>query len=134
MSVGSVRTRRRATDAAQSASSFALSVSVLACSMFVVVTTEFVVVGLLPAIARDLSLSRGLVGFAGQSRRGRRHRAQHSRRRDDCRNRGMAYELCHDLARALDVSVIDLVRNSPRLGLQANPVDIRNFSSLCPRL
>ena len=63
MSVGSVRTRRRAADAAQSASSFALSVSVLGCAMFVVVTTEFVVVGLLPAIASDLSLSLSQAGW-----------------------------------------------------------------------
>lgn len=43
--------------AVESAPSFTLAVSLLAFTMFVIVTTEFVVVGLLPAMAKDLNLS-----------------------------------------------------------------------------
>ncbi len=43
--------------------SFALTVGLLAFANFVVVTTEFVVVGLLPATARDLSISLGNAGL-----------------------------------------------------------------------
>lgn len=43
--------------AVASASSFTLTLVLLAFTMFVIVTTEFVVVGLLPAMAKDLNLS-----------------------------------------------------------------------------
>lgn len=49
--------------AAESASSFTLAVGLLAFTTFVIVTTEFVVVGLLPAMAKDLKLSLAEVGW-----------------------------------------------------------------------
>jgi len=47
----------------QPASSFALAIGILAFTMFVIVTTEFVVVGLLPTMAKDFSLSLAEVGW-----------------------------------------------------------------------
>ncbi|MEG2902639.1 MAG: MFS transporter, partial [Massilia sp.] len=41
----------------------ALSITILAIAAFVIVTTEFLIVGLLPALARDLSIT---VATAGQ--------------------------------------------------------------------
>ncbi len=49
--------------AVKSASSFTLAVGLLAFTMFVIVTTEFVVVGLLPAMAKDLNLSLAEAGW-----------------------------------------------------------------------
>lgn len=49
--------------AVESAPSFTLAVGLLAFTMFVIVTTEFVVVGLLPAMAKDLKLSLAEAGW-----------------------------------------------------------------------
>lgn len=49
--------------AVKSASSFTLAVGLLAFTIFVIVTTEFVVVGLLPAMAKDLNLSLAEAGW-----------------------------------------------------------------------
>jgi DHA1 family inner membrane transport protein len=49
--------------AASSATSFAFAVGLLVFAIFVVVTTEFVVVGLLPAMARDLNVSLAETGW-----------------------------------------------------------------------
>lgn len=49
--------------AVASASSFTLTLGLLAFTMFVIVTTEFVVVGLLPAMAKDLNLSLAETGW-----------------------------------------------------------------------
>lgn len=49
--------------AAPHAQGFTLAVVLLAFAMFVVVTTEFVVVGLLPAMARDLNVSLAEAGW-----------------------------------------------------------------------
>jgi DHA1 family inner membrane transport protein len=52
-----------AIDAPSSASSQTAAIVILAVAAFVIVTTEFLIVGLLPALARDLSIS---VSRAGQ--------------------------------------------------------------------
>ena len=49
--------------AVEPAPSFTLAIGLLAFTMFVIVTTEFVVVGLLPAIAKDLDLSLAEAGW-----------------------------------------------------------------------
>ena len=49
--------------AVESASFFTLTLGLLAFTMFVIVTTEFVVVGLLPAMAKDLNLSLAEAGW-----------------------------------------------------------------------
>ncbi|OZA30049.1 MAG: hypothetical protein B7X93_04815 [Hydrogenophilales bacterium 17-61-9] len=49
--------------AVEPASSFTLAIGLLAFTMFVIVTTEFVVVGLLPAMAKDLKLSLAEAGW-----------------------------------------------------------------------
>ena len=49
--------------AVESAPSLTLAIGLLAFIMFVIVTTEFVVVGLLPAMAKDLNLSLAEVGW-----------------------------------------------------------------------
>ena len=49
--------------AVASASPYTFAVGLLAFAMFVIVTTEFVVVGLLPAMAKDLNLSLAEAGW-----------------------------------------------------------------------
>ena len=49
--------------AVKTASSFTVAVGLLAFTMFVIVTTEFVVVGLLPAMGKDLKLSLAETGW-----------------------------------------------------------------------
>ena len=50
------------TQVASSSKSAVISIAILACSAFLIVTTEFLIVGLLPALARDLNISIAVAG------------------------------------------------------------------------
>ncbi|MEG1817756.1 MFS transporter, partial [Pseudomonas sp.] len=50
------------TQAASSTKGVGLSIAILASSAFLIVTTEFLIVGLLPALARDLGISISVAG------------------------------------------------------------------------
>ncbi len=63
MSVTPISATPAASGAADTPRNGALSVLLLAISAFVIVTTEFIIVGLLPALARDLNISITVAGM-----------------------------------------------------------------------